>query len=57
MRLQRVSKDQMPEGHYWAIIERGGETLVLAVDQYAARIACGVLAQRGSVELQQVPGQ
>lgn len=42
MEIRRVGREELPEGHTWAIVERAGSVTVLAIDSFAERVACAV---------------
>ena len=40
--VERVMKRVLPEGHWWAIVERDGVTTAYVVDGHAERVARSV---------------
>lgn len=45
MVVRYVTKEQLPEGHTWALVERDGVTTAFVVDSLAERVARRALLQ------------
>lgn len=46
--VEYVSRDKMPDGHTWALVERSGQTTAYVVSSVAERIARAVYSRASS---------